>query len=55
MVIRCGAKSIRTARDRVAGLGADVVAFTPERFAEVIRSETAKWSKLVRELNIRME
>jgi tripartite-type tricarboxylate transporter receptor subunit TctC len=43
------------ARDRMAGLGADVVAGTPEQFAEVIRVETAKWAKLVRALNIRME
>jgi hypothetical protein len=31
------------------------VAGTPEQFAEVIRTETAKWAKLVRELKIRME
>ena len=43
------------ARDRMAGLGADVVAGTPEQFAELIRVETAKWAKLVRALDIRMD
>jgi tripartite-type tricarboxylate transporter receptor subunit TctC len=42
-------------RERVVGLGFDVVASTPEQFAAQIRSEIAKWSKVVKEAGIKVE
>jgi len=41
--------------DRLAGDGSVAVASTPEEFAAFIKSEHAKWSKVVREANIRVE
>ena len=35
--------------------GVEVVASTPEEFAKLIQSEVAKWSKLIKEANIRIE
>jgi tripartite-type tricarboxylate transporter receptor subunit TctC len=34
--------------ERYGALGAIPVASTPEQFAELIRSETAKWAKVVK-------
>jgi tripartite-type tricarboxylate transporter receptor subunit TctC len=39
-------------REKLAGLGADAVANTPIEFAAMIKSETAKWSKIVRDAKI---
>ena len=41
--------------NRLAGDGSVAVASTPEEFAAFIKSEHAKWSKVVREANIRIE
>ena len=41
--------------DRLAGDGSVAVASTPEEFAAFIKAEHAKWSKVVREANIRVE
>jgi tripartite-type tricarboxylate transporter receptor subunit TctC len=41
--------------ERVFNGGADVVAGTPEDFAATIRSEMAKWGKLIRDAGIRGE
>ena len=41
--------------DRLAGDGSVAVASTPEEFAVFIKSEHVKWSKVVREANIRVE
>jgi tripartite-type tricarboxylate transporter receptor subunit TctC len=41
--------------DRLAGDGSVAVASTPDEFAVFIKSEHAKWSKVVREANIRVE
>lgn len=41
--------------DRLDGDGSVAVASTPEEFAVFIQSEHAKWSKVVREANIRVE
>lgn len=41
--------------ERVFNGGADIVAGTPEDFAATIRSEMAKWGKLIREAGIRSE
>jgi tripartite-type tricarboxylate transporter receptor subunit TctC len=40
---------------RFAGLGYETVGSTPEEFGSWIRSETAKWSKVIREQNITAE
>jgi tripartite-type tricarboxylate transporter receptor subunit TctC len=39
-------------REKLAGLGAEPVGNTPVEFAAMIKSETAKWSKIVREAKI---
>jgi len=39
-------------RERIAGLGADVVASTPAQFAEHIRKELAIWGKVVKQSGI---
>jgi tripartite-type tricarboxylate transporter receptor subunit TctC len=51
------AASLRTeeARQRLAALGAEVVADTPEEFGAFVRHEYARWGRLVREANIRAE
>lgn len=41
--------------DRLAGDGAIAVGSTPEEFAVYIKAEHAKWSKVVREANIRVD
>ena len=40
-------------RERLANVGFEVVASTPEDFAKLIRDEIAKWSKVVREAGIK--
>jgi tripartite-type tricarboxylate transporter receptor subunit TctC len=42
-------------KDRLAVLGAEVVASTPEQLAELMRREEARYTKLVRELQITPE
>jgi tripartite-type tricarboxylate transporter receptor subunit TctC len=42
-------------REKLTGMGADVVASTPEQFGAFLRSESAKWAKLVKETGIRGE
>ena len=42
-------------RDKMFGLGTEVVANTPEQFAQYIRDETAKWSKIVKAAGIKLE
>ena len=44
-----------TVRDKMATLGARVVANTPEEFGRYLRDESAKWSKAVRDAGIRLE
>jgi tripartite-type tricarboxylate transporter receptor subunit TctC len=36
-------------RERIQGTGADVVAGSPEEFAAIIRSEVARWAKVIKE------
>ena len=43
------------ARERLAQIGTDPVAGTPEEFVSFLRAEIAKWSKVVKEANIRIE
>ena len=42
-------------RAKLSGMGADVVGNTPEQFGAFMRSESAKWAKLVKEADIRAE
>ena len=43
------------ARDRLKAFGGEVATGTPEQFAAHIRTEAAKWSKLIRALGLRAE
>jgi tripartite-type tricarboxylate transporter receptor subunit TctC len=40
---------------KFADQGADVASDTPEQFAAYIKSETAKWGKLIKELGVKSE
>lgn len=42
-------------RERFANQGIEPVGGTPEQFAQVIRSETAKWGKVIRDANVKVE
>ena len=42
-------------RPKLSGMGADVVGNTPEQFGAFLRSESAKWAKLIKEADIRAE
>ena len=42
-------------RDKIVGMGADVVGNTPEQFAKFWRDESDKWAKVIKEANIRAE
>ena len=43
------------ARDQFLKLGVEIVADTPEQFAEFLRAENARWGKLVKDLGLRAE
>ena len=45
----------RELRDRLASQGADVVGGTPEEFAKVIRSDLAKWARVVKESGAKVD
>ena len=40
-------------REKIANTGAIVSMAPPEKFAAQVRDETAKWGKMVRELNLK--
>ncbi len=42
-------------KERVAGLGFDIVGNTPEQFAAQIRTEVEKWTKVVKSAGINVE
>ena len=42
-------------RDRLQELGFDVIGSTPDAYAKLIRDEVDRWSKVVREQNIKVE
>ena len=42
-------------KERFNGLGYEIVGSPPEEFGAWIRSETAKWSKVIKEQNITAE
>ena len=42
-------------RDRLAVLGFEPVASTPEEFAQHVKIEFAKWAKVIKASNIKVE
>ena len=42
-------------KEKMFGLGTEVVANSPEQFAQYLREETAKWSKIVKDAGIKLE
>jgi tripartite-type tricarboxylate transporter receptor subunit TctC len=42
-------------RERVTTLGFDIIASTPEQFAAQIKTEVAKWTKVVKDAGIKVE
>lgn len=42
-------------RERMAGLGMEVAGSTPDELAALVRSDIAKWSRVIRESGIRVE
>jgi len=59
-VARLNAETVRVlnlpeVRERFRALGVEVIASSPEQFAQHLRSEIAKWGKVVREARIRVD
>ena len=42
-------------KDRLGELGVEAISSTPEQFGEFMAKETARWGKLIKEANIRVE
>ena len=42
-------------RERISKMGADVVGSTPDQFGAFMKSESAKWGKVIHEANIKAE
>ena len=42
-------------KDRLGELGVEAISSTPEQFGEFIAKETARWGKLIKEANIKVE
>ncbi len=42
-------------RDRIAALGFDIIASSPQEFAAQIKTEVAKWTRVVKEAGIKVE
>ena len=51
------AKALQTpsVKEKFAGLGIEGVASTPEKLRDFIQSESARWGKLIKEANIKVE
>ena len=51
------AQALATAsvKETVAKLGMDIVGSTPEQFATLLRDENVRWSKVIRDLNLKVE
>jgi len=43
------------ARDRIGGLGADIITSTPAQFSDYIKLEHAKWAQLIKESGARVD
>ena len=50
-----GVLELAEVRERVSGLGADVVASTSAEFAEHIRKELLRWEKVIKQAGIRAD
>jgi tripartite-type tricarboxylate transporter receptor subunit TctC len=46
---------LQATRDSFVQLGSDVRVSTPEEFDRIMREETGKWSKVVRDANVKIE
>jgi tripartite-type tricarboxylate transporter receptor subunit TctC len=42
-------------KDRISNMGADVIGSTPDQFGAFMKTESAKWGKVIREAHIRAE
>jgi tripartite-type tricarboxylate transporter receptor subunit TctC len=42
-------------KERIAAAGADVVGNSPEEFAAFIRNERAKYARIAKEANVKLE
>ena len=42
-------------KEKMFGLGLEVAGSTPEKLGELVRSDIAKWSKVIREAGIKAE
>jgi tripartite-type tricarboxylate transporter receptor subunit TctC len=47
--------SIADTRDKLAAMGFDAVASTPEEFAHWIRTEIVRWGKVIRDASIALQ
>jgi tripartite-type tricarboxylate transporter receptor subunit TctC len=47
--------TIASVKEQIAKLGMETVGSTPEQFAAFLKEENARWSKVVRDLNLRAE
>lgn len=47
--------SLPDVRERFAGLGADVIANTPQQFAVIQKADTARWARVVKESGARLD
>ena len=49
------ALALADVRDRLTGMGNEIIGSTPEAFAEAVSAEVAKWQKLVRERGMKFD
>ncbi|WP_242610002.1 tripartite tricarboxylate transporter substrate-binding protein [Achromobacter xylosoxidans] len=47
--------AVPAVKRRLEGMGIEPVSMSPEAFGKVLRDEEAKYAKLIKELNIKME
>jgi tripartite-type tricarboxylate transporter receptor subunit TctC len=47
--------SIPDVKERVSGLGADLVGNSPDEFRQFLKKELATWSKVVKEVGMRID
>jgi tripartite-type tricarboxylate transporter receptor subunit TctC len=49
------ALTVQEVKDKLAVFGVEAISSTPEQFGKFMDTERAKWGKLIREANIRLE
>jgi tripartite-type tricarboxylate transporter receptor subunit TctC len=59
-VTKLNAEIVRAVRDpeitaKLTSLGLELVADTPEHFAEFLKAEGSRWLPLIRQLNIKLD